>query len=122
MLEVVVRFPLLAFGTPGFAPDEHFSSTQPTDWSAMSLARKSDVKSHLSLRYRTETFLSAPADQSDAASDCLAEPGAINANSSDFAEDFVAEHSSPAVVAAPADPVADSTRLPAPTASKSAQT
>jgi hypothetical protein len=33
MLEAVARFSLLAFGIPGFAPDEHLSGTQPNDWS-----------------------------------------------------------------------------------------
>ena len=33
MLEIAARFPFLAFGTPGFAPDEHLSGTQPNHWS-----------------------------------------------------------------------------------------
>ena len=33
MLETATRFSLLAFGTPGFAPDEHLSGTQRNHWS-----------------------------------------------------------------------------------------
>ena len=46
---------LLAFGTPGFAPDERLSSTQLTvqELPAMSLIKKSDVKNHLSARRRS---------------------------------------------------------------------
>src|SRR5208337_2454667 len=33
MLETATRFSLLAFGTPGFAPDEHLSGTQQNHWS-----------------------------------------------------------------------------------------
>jgi hypothetical protein len=35
MLETVARFSLLAFGIPGFAPDEHVSGTQPNHWSRL---------------------------------------------------------------------------------------
>jgi hypothetical protein len=33
MLDTVVCFPRLAFSSPGFAPDENLSGTQPNDWS-----------------------------------------------------------------------------------------
>jgi hypothetical protein len=33
MLEAAARFSLLAFGIPGFAPDEHLPVKQPNEWS-----------------------------------------------------------------------------------------
>jgi hypothetical protein len=69
MLEVAVLSPLLAFGIPGFAPDEHFSSTQPFDWNCpMSFDKQSDVKNHLSHRSRSPIHLIEPMSQPDATS------------------------------------------------------
>ena len=87
----------------------------------MSLIKKSDVKNHLSPRYRTKIHLCQPESQPDATGFSVAEPDAIKANPSSFAEDFVAEHSSSGAAVAPADPVPGSIRPQAPTASKSAQ-
>lgn len=87
----------------------------------MSLLRKSDVKNHLSLRLRTELYLCPPKSQTRTISFSLAEPDATNTSLSAFAEDFIAEHSSPAKDFAPIDSVANSIRLRAPAISKSAQ-
>jgi hypothetical protein len=95
MLEIAVRFPLLAFSIPGFAPDEHRSSTQRNSGAIMSLLnRKSDVKNHLSVRHHKVNHLDHPLGQPDEQVIAPVEPGAIKANSSDFAEDFNLEHSS----------------------------
>jgi hypothetical protein len=92
-----------------------------TTGAAMSLLRKSDVKNHLSLRLRTELYLCPPKSQTRTISFSLAEPDATNTSLSAFAEDFIAEHSSPAKDFAPIDSVANSIRLRAPAISKSAQ-
>lgn len=121
MLDARVRFPLLAFGIPGFAPDERLSSTQPDDWSGHEPHQKSDVKNHLSPRYRREIHLCQPASQPDATGFSVAEPGAIKSDPSDFAKDFLAEHSSSGTALAPTDHLTGSIRPQAPTVSKSAQ-
>jgi hypothetical protein len=87
----------------------------------MSLTRKSDVKNHLSPRFRTKIHLCPPESQPDATGFSVAEPDATEAKPSIFAEDFVAEHSTTRVAVAPADPVIGSSRPQAPNASKSAQ-
>ncbi len=71
----------------------------------MSLTKQSDVKNHLSLRYRTKIHLCESVSEPDAAGLSVAKPGAIQTNSPDFAADFFAEHSSSDAAAAPADPV-----------------
>ena len=87
----------------------------------MSLIKKSDVKNHLSPRFRTKIHLCQPESQPDATGFSVAEPDAIKANPSSFADDFVAEHSSSGTSVAPADPVTGSIRPQAPTVPKSAQ-
>jgi hypothetical protein len=87
----------------------------------MSLIKKSDVKNHLSPRYRTKILLCRPLSQPDATGYSVAEPAGIKANPSDFATDFVAEHSSSGTSLSGADPVTGSIRPRAPTVSKSAQ-
>jgi hypothetical protein len=121
MLDARVSFPLLAFGIPGFAQDERLSSTQPDDWSGHEPHQKSDVKNHLSPRYRREIHLCQPASQPDATGFSVAEPGAIKSDPSDFAKDFLAEHSSSGTALAPTDHLTGSIRPQAPTVSKSAQ-
>jgi hypothetical protein len=59
----------------------------------MSLIKQSDVKNHLSPRFRTKIHLRQPESQPDATGFSAAEPDAINATESSFTEDFVAEHS-----------------------------
>jgi len=87
----------------------------------MSQIRQSDVKNHLSPRFRTTIHLCEPVSQPDATGYSVPEPDAIKANPSTFAQDFVAEHSLSGAAAAPAGPVTGSIRLHVPTASKSAQ-
>jgi len=58
------------------------------------LNRKSDVKNHLSVRHHKVNHLDHPLGQPDEQVIAPVEPGAIKANSSDFAEDFNLEHSS----------------------------
>ena len=87
----------------------------------MSQIRQSDVKNHLSPRFRTKIHLCDPVSQPDATGYSVAEPDAIQANPATFAEDFVAEHSSPSEAASPGDHLPGSFRPEAPAASKSAQ-
>jgi hypothetical protein len=87
----------------------------------MSQIRQSDVKNHLSPRFRTKIHLCDPVSPPDATGHSVPEADAIQANSSNFAQDFVAEHSSSGAAVAPPDPVAGSIRLHVATASKSAK-
>jgi hypothetical protein len=87
----------------------------------MSQIRQSDVKNHLSPRFRTKIHLCDPASPPDATGHSAPEPGAIQANSSNFAQDFVAEHSAPGAAVAPLDPVTGPIRPHVVMASKSAQ-
>jgi hypothetical protein len=66
----------------------------------MSLIRQSDVKNHLSPRFRTKIHLCQPESQPDATGFSAAEPGAIETTPSDFTADFVAEHSAAGATAA----------------------
>ena len=98
MLELAVRFPFLAFGTPGFASDEHLPGTQPNDWSrhephqekrckeppvfplphpdpSVPAGKPARCNRLLRRRIRSSPIESSPI------------------GSSDFCEDFVAEHS-----------------------------
>jgi hypothetical protein len=79
----------------------------------MSLIRKSDVKNHLSPRYRTEIHVSLPAD--------AAGPDVIKATPSSFDRDFFAEHSPSRTSPAPGDGVTDATSPVATATSKSVQ-
>ncbi len=87
----------------------------------MSLIKKSDVKNHLSPRFRTKIHLCPPVSQPDATGFSVAEPDAIKANPSIFAEDFVAEHSSPGTDLAQGNPLIGSLGPQAPAVSKSVQ-
>jgi hypothetical protein len=84
----------------------------------MSLIKKSDVKNHLSPRYRTENHVPRPAD---AAGSPVTGPDANKAITSGFDGDFFAEHSSRGSSAARGDGVTDAMSPQAPAASKSAQ-
>jgi len=88
---------------------------------AMSLVKRSDVKNHLSLKFRTKIHLCAPESQPDATGFSGAECDTDKANVSGFASDFVAEHSSPRGDAAQADRLPGSFHLEVPKVSKSAQ-
>lgn len=87
----------------------------------MSQIRQSDVKNHLSPRFRTKIHLCDPVSQPDATGYSVPEPDPIKATPSAFTQDFVAEHSLSGAAVAPADPVSGSSRLHVPTASKSAR-
>jgi hypothetical protein len=121
MLEAATRYSLLAFGTPGFAPDEHLSGTQPTSGVAMSQITQSDVKNHPPPRFHTKIHLCDPVSKTDAAPCSGAEPNAIKSDPAIFAQDFVPEHSSSVAAVASADPVTGTIRIHVTSPSKSAQ-
>jgi len=87
----------------------------------MSQIRQSDVKNHLSPRFRTKIHLCDPASQPDATGYSVPEPDAIKGAPLTFVQDFVAEHSSPSITAAPGDHFPGSFRPEAPAVSKSAR-
>jgi hypothetical protein len=60
----------------------------------VSLIKKSDVKNHLSPRYRTQIHLCEPESEPDATGFSAEESGAVEADASDPAKDLNAEHSS----------------------------
>ena len=88
----------------------------------MSLIKKSDVKNHLSVRFRKEIHVDNQSSQPDATGFSEDEPEACNAIPSDFATDFQVEHSFSGTVLAPGEPMTGSAGPQAPAASKSAQT
>jgi hypothetical protein len=88
---------------------------------AMSQIRQSDVKNHLSPRFRTKIHLCDPVSPPDATGYSVPEPDAIETNPTTFARDFVAEHSSPSEAATPGDHLPGSFRPEAPAVSKSTQ-
>lgn len=85
----------------------------------MSLLKQSDVKNHLSPRYRSKIHLRESVCQPDATSASVAEPDVTQAIPSDFARDFVAEHSSAGTVERA--PLTGSFSSQAPAASRSVQ-
>ena len=86
----------------------------------MSLVKQTDVKNHVSPRRRSKIHLCHP---EPARRNRLlgAEPDAVQADPSDFAEDFVAEHSSPSTVRAQGTPLTGFFSPETPAASKSVQ-
>jgi hypothetical protein len=87
----------------------------------MSLIRQSDVKNHLSPRFRTKVHLHQPESQPDATGFSAAEPLAIDATASKFTEDFVAEHSAHDEAVAPGGHLPGSFRPETPKVAKSAR-
>ncbi len=87
----------------------------------MSLVKKSDVKNHLSPRFRTKIHLSQPESQPDATGFSGAEPDTNQENRATFSKDFIAEHSSIAKPMKSVDLLTDSTRPLSSRVSKSAQ-
>lgn len=87
----------------------------------MSIVKKSDVKNHLSLRYRTQIHLCRPDSQPDATGYSAAESSAVQSNPSIFTEDFVGEHSSSGKSVAPISGANDSPAPPTAATLKSAQ-
>ncbi len=87
----------------------------------MSPIKRSDVKNHLHRPFLTKTQFGQTESQPDATGFSAAEPGTIKANSSSFAQDFVAEHSSSGTALAQGNPLIGSIGPQAPAASKSVQ-
>jgi|HubBroStandDraft_1064217.scaffolds.fasta_scaffold30591_3 hypothetical protein len=100
----------------------------------MSFAKKSDVKYHPSPRVRATAYFCVSVNDPDPSGyampgSVISEVDAIQADPSDFAADFFAEHSSPAAVDTPAEPLTGAKNCPmcrsvrqlAPTAARSAQ-
>jgi hypothetical protein len=87
----------------------------------MSQIRQSDGKNHLPPRFHTKIHLCDPVSQPDATGYSMSEPDAIKAGPSNFARDFIAEHSSSGAAAAATDPVTGSIRIHVAMASKNAQ-
>jgi hypothetical protein len=87
----------------------------------MSNFNKSDVKNHLSLRFRARTYLGAPAGQPDVSGSLLVEPGAIGAGPSPFAEDHSAEHTTADISLTPIAKPIDFSGSQEPETPKSAQ-
>lgn len=87
----------------------------------MSIFKKSDVKNHLSLRFRTKTYLNVPVSQPHATGITVALSGVTGANPSLFAEDYSAEHTTGGASSAPSANSTGSTGSQKPETSKSAQ-
>lgn len=87
----------------------------------MSDIKRSDVKNHTRPSFLTKIHLCQPESQPDATGFSEAGPDVINAAQPNFTEDFVAEHSSAGVAAAPGDHLPGSFDSEAPTESKSAR-
>jgi hypothetical protein len=101
MLEIATRFSLLAFGTPGFAPDEHLSGTQPNHWSRHEphQAKRCEEPPVSALPHENTSV--RPRKPARCNRLLRARTGRNQANPSNFAKDFVAEHSSSGVAVAP---------------------
>jgi hypothetical protein len=87
----------------------------------MSPIKRNDVENHLHPPFLTKIHLCEPVSQPDVTGYSVAEPDAIQANPLNFAEDFVAEHSSSSNVQVPDAPLTGSFGPQAPAASKSGQ-
>ena len=61
ILKEAIRPSILAFGIPGFAPDEQPSSTQPNDRSCLVLIKKKDVDSYFAARRGRHPLSAKPA-------------------------------------------------------------
>jgi len=87
----------------------------------MSFFRKSDVKNHLSLRFRARTYLNMRENRTDANGYLLAHPDVNGLSAAQFALDYSAEHT----IAGPVSPLTansiDSSESREPDTSKSAQ-
>ena len=87
----------------------------------MSLVKQTDVKNHLSPRYRSKIHLCDSVSQRDATSVSGAEADAFQADPSTFAGDLLAEHSLPSTVQVPGAPLTGSFSEQAPEATISVQ-
>jgi hypothetical protein len=86
----------------------------------MSLVKRSDVKNHLSPRFRTKIHLCEPVSQPDATGFSSAEPEPTSPQPAEFADDFIGEHSSPAAPGDQSRQVQVAVGLQAPSTTKSA--
>ena len=82
----------------------------------MSLIKPSDGNNHPSPQNRAKIHLCQPVSQPDATGYSAAQPDPVAETSPAFAQDFVAEHSSPGAAAAPGDHLPGSFRPETPTA------
>jgi hypothetical protein len=87
----------------------------------MSLIKKSDVKNHLSPRFRTQIHVSQPEGEPVATDFSAAAPSASSIDSAGFARDFLGEHSSSGVKLAPVKPLVEPVSPPPAEAPKSAR-
>jgi hypothetical protein len=87
----------------------------------MSIFKKSDVKNHLSLRFRAKTYLDAPVSRPDASGYSLAEPVSTGTRPTPFAKDYSAEHTIAIELSTPTANSIESADSPDPEKSKSAQ-
>ncbi|MGB6690845.1 MAG: hypothetical protein WBE76_23675 [Terracidiphilus sp.] len=87
----------------------------------MSLLNQSDVKNHLSSRFRTKIHLQPPVSRPDATGLSAAEPGAKNTNPSEFVKDYSMDHAIPGKPVTPTVNATGSIDPLASAASKSAQ-
>lgn len=79
------RCPFLAFGIAGLAPDERPPSKRTTG-AVMSNIRQSDVKNHLSPRFRAKIHLCQPESQPDATGFPYEEPASADPVENDSVE------------------------------------
>ena len=136
MLEEVACFSISPPAFQGLLQTSVVQARNPLTGIAMSFLKKIEVKHLPSPRSRAKTHFGAPVNDSDASGYAMpgfsmTEAGASNANASDFAADFFAEHSSPVAVDMPAQALTrfqattrllkSSSRPQAPTAARSAQ-
>lgn len=82
----------------------------------MSLTKKSDVKNHLSARWRAGSRSHLTASQPNAAGFSGSEPGAVKADPSGFVEDFHGEHSSHGITMEPVAHLTSSVDIQVPAA------
>lgn len=116
-----------------FSPSAFQSSLQTsifrlrnrTNGAHMTIINRSDVKNHMRPPFLTKIHLCPPErppeSQPDATGFSEPEPDPMNAQSSGFAADFVAEHSSPTPSVAPGRHLPGSFHAEAPTVPKSAK-
>lgn len=71
----------------------------------MSLIKKSDVKNHLSPRHRTKIHLCEPEMPSGTIGSAVAQRDGTETKPSNFAKDFIAEHSSSGIAFESTDPM-----------------
>jgi len=87
----------------------------------MSIFRNSDVKNHLSLRFRARTYLNMRANRPNASDHSLTNPDAIGIIPEPFAMDYSAEHTIAGLASPLTSDSIDSSESQEPDTSKSAQ-